>query len=367
MVKILKIWIYRFYRVFLFSKGSVKIYKKGKNKSRITIIKDLLGWMLREKYFNEMYYALGLNLVGTKQDTYIGKNEFFSCKIEVEKYLKKKANCEKFSYDIITKDKFYANSILKANNINCVENIALLTNNNIIFNNGKSDYLGAILEFENTFFIKNTVLEAGDGVLHCVVSNNNIIVNGQRLTLEELKNKLGEAKWVVQLACTSHPEIQIINNSALNTTRIVTILYGSEPVYLTGFQSFATNNETTDSWGKGSIYVGIDVQNNSLKKHGYFHPGVGAKSIVDKHPDSGIVFEGYKISLLRDAVYLCIKAHKIFYFNFVIGWDVAITDNGPVILEANENPGMHAVQCVDGGLRYKIKNYYDKCFTQNKS
>jgi hypothetical protein len=42
-------------------------------------------------------------------------------------------------------------------------------------------------------------------------------------------------------------------------------------------------------------------------------------------------------------------------FNFVIGWDVAITDEGPMIVEANEKPGMNVVQCLDGGLRRRIE------------
>ena len=40
---------------------------------------------------------------------------------------------------------------------------------------------------------------------------------------------------------------------------------------------------------------------------------------------SGLKFEGLR-SLLKRAVQLCIKAHKLLYNNFIIGWDVVITD-----------------------------------------
>jgi len=140
----------------------------------------------------------------------------------------------------------------------------------------------------------------------------------------------------------------------LNTTRIVTIMNGTEPEYLSGFQAFATNDSTNDSWNTGSVYVGIDPENNCLKEFGYYSLHVKNKSLCTSHPDSGIVFKGYKIPFLKEAVELCLKAHQLLYFNFVIGWDVAITDKGPVIVEANEKPGMNAVQCVDGGLKRKI-------------
>ena len=40
----------------------------------------------------------------------------------------------------------------------------------------------------------------------------------------------------------------------------------------------------------------------------------------------------------------------------IIGQYIAITDDGPIIVEANVKPGMNAVQCVDGGLMHKFKN-----------
>jgi hypothetical protein len=130
---------------------------------------------------------------------------------------------------------------------------------------------------------------------------------------------------------------------------------GEKPVYLAGFQSFATNKATTDSWSKGSVYVGIDNESLCLKEFGYYNLDVRDKSLVLEHPDSRIAFKGYTVPFLKDAIDLCLKAHNLFYFHFVIGWDVAITNKGPVIVEANEKPGMNAVQCIDGGLHVAVK------------
>ena len=96
---------------------------------------------------------------------------------------------------------------------------------------------------------------------------------------------------------------------------------------------------------------------NLLVGHGLTSPSDNRGSLLRSHPDSGIIFDGYPLPFLKDAVDLCIKAHRLFYFNYIIGWDVAITDNGPLIVEANEKPGMNVAQALDGGLRKKILRY----------
>ncbi|HNX00779.1 MAG TPA: sugar-transfer associated ATP-grasp domain-containing protein, partial [Candidatus Cloacimonadota bacterium] len=94
-----------------------------------------------------------------------------------------------------------------------------------------------------------------------------------------------------------------------------------------------------------------------LKKYGYYNLSIPDKSIALEHPDSHIPFEGYSIPYMKDAIELCTKAHRLLFFNFLVGWDVAITDEGPIIVEANEKPGMNIVQAMDGGLKAKISQY----------
>jgi hypothetical protein len=178
------------------------------------------------------------------------------------------------------------------------------------------------------------------------------------LDINELCKRLEGSKWVLQKRIKSHETIRKMNATALNTSRIVTILNGKDPEYLTGFQSFATGDTEIDSWGEGSVYVGFNYRKSVLTGLGFYHPTVAKYARAKAHPDSGINFDGYFIPYLNESVELCLKAHRLLYNNFIIGWDIVITDEGPLILEANEKPGMNAVQCIDGGLRYKIMECY---------
>lgn len=314
----------------------------------------MLTWQFKEGEFNALYYAMGLDLIGRNPSEYIGRRNLLKIKYRNESNLLHRAGSQTVNYDVVTKDKFYANSILSANGIPVIETLALISESHLIYPNREVADINTIAEFTSPFFVKSLILEAGEGNYVCQKVNNQIKVNGELKNMVEFVKFLGNGKWVIQKKYSSHSSLQRINSSALNTTRIVTVMSPGGPVYLCGFQGFATGGATSDSWQHGSIYVGIDVENTCLK-------GVGITSVQDKregtmtkHPDSGILFKGYKIPYLKEAITLCIEAHRLFYFSFIIGWDVAITDDGPLILEANERPGMNVAQALDGGMKKRI-------------
>lgn len=352
----IKKWLYNLYLLYLFSSKSRKRYFMGAEKSSFRIAVDLIYWMIKERSFNSMYFAFGLNLKNTTASDFIGPKEFLRYKSGVEKHLKKLSGCEELNYDVVTKDKFYSAAIFNANHLNTAKSLALIHNLKMIsLETGNPEPLDSIFKFDLPIFIKNTVLEYNEGILKCEQIGGNLIVNGRNITRSEFFGMLSNRQWIVQKIYRSHPQIAKINDSALNSTRIVTMLNAiREPEYLAGFQAFAVDSELSDSWGKGAIYVGIDPGQNRLKKWGYYHPSIGSGTITDIHPGTGVVFQDYKIDELGNAVRLCIKAHQLLYNHFIIGWDIAITADGPMILEANEKPGMNAVQCTDGGLRIKI-------------
>lgn len=297
---------------------------------------------------------MGLNLAGLVQSDYIGRRSILKIKKKVEKKLRQRAGCEDLIYDVITKDKFYSNSVFNANGLPCIENLALISCSGLIYPNGKKEEIDSILKLTFPFFIKNITLEAGEGTYSCKNVNGNIEVNGEVKDLRKFLGILGNKKWVIQRKYISNTILLEVNSSALNTTRIVTILNHQEPEFLCGFQGFATGNATADSWSHGSVYVGIDLENECLKETGITSVSDKREGQIIKHPDSGVVFKNYKIPFLKQAVDLCLRAHRVLYFNFIIGWDVAITDSGPLIVEANEKPGMNVAQALNGGMKQKI-------------
>lgn len=353
----LKQLLYDQYLTFQYISGKTKKYHLGKRKSKLQIFRDLLTWQIREHEFNRMYYSMGLHLSGSIQKEYIGRSSFLKIKNKAERKLRQRAGCENLIYDVITKDKFYSNSIFDANRLPCIENLALLSCSGLIYPNGKKEEIDSILKIKFPFYIKNITLEAGEGILYCKIVNNALQLKGENITLTDLCKILGNKKWIVQKEYVSHQSLKTINPTALNSTRIYTILNNTEPEFLCGYQGFATGNAKSDSWQHGSVFVGIDFKKETLKDFGLTSVSDKRKGLIIEHPDSHIKFKDYKIPFLKDAVEICIRAHRLLYFNFIIGWDVAITDSGPLVIEANEKPGMNVAQALNKGLRKTISSY----------
>jgi hypothetical protein len=342
------------YRCLRLLSGIGKKYFTQDTKSPLRRYLDAQKWFVSNGEYCVFYYAWGLNAKNAKLGEFISRKEVMRLKTVADDKLKQANALEGIDYGVITKDKFVAGSFLEANGIPCAKHHGIIVGGSYIATQAHTAQLEDLMRHEGELFFKSVAMEAGDGVVHAKLLDGAILADGLVRTWPEFLNKLGQGVWLVQSKLESHADLRRINGSALNTTRVVTIMGNSGPEYLNGFQAFATGNARTDSWSKGSVYVGIDVVNGCLKEYGIYHPDDSSKSITDRHPDSKIIFHGYQIPYLKEAVQLCISAHRLFYNSFVIGWDVAITDLGPVIIEANERPGMNAVQCLDGGCRKRM-------------
>lgn len=349
--------LYNIYKAFEFAFSSKnKTYYSGHEKKSIVKFLDQIEWLLSEHQYNNYYYLYGLNIKGSNQADYFGKRQFHKISQKHHKRIIKKYGLTE-NADILTKDKFYAASILKAQRVPVVENLGLISYGRLLLPNGSVFSSDQVFNhFSLPLLIKNTLLEYNEGIF--IIEKCNKLgyrVNSKETSFHEILNRINTGNWVVQKPEVSSNAIRKVNDSALNTTRLVTIIKNGRPDFIGGFQAFATKNQKTDSWGKGAIYVGFDPNNEKLKKKGFYHPGVNKEGIVYKHPDTDIIFAGYKIAGLRESVELCKRAHLFFYYSPIIGWDVAITDEGPKILEANEKPGMNALQAINSNIMTNIK------------
>jgi hypothetical protein len=62
------------------------------------------------------------------------------------------------------------------------------------------------------------------------------------------------------------------------------------------------------------------------------------------HPDTGEAIEGRVLPFWDEARRLAIRAHRAFADRVVIGWDIAILENGPILIEGNGNPDLDIIQ-----------------------
>ncbi len=72
-------------------------------------------------------------------------------------------------------------------------------------------------------------------------------------------------------------------------------------------------------------------------------------NVYDKHPLTKKKFSDVKIKGVKEAFEMCMEAAKKVSQIRYIGWDVAFTEHGPLIVEGNEYPGCGLLQF------YKLK------------
>ena len=237
---IIKKNLYDGYKILDYSLNPTYSNKSLASKSKFGICSELIKWYYKYSERNQMYFAWGLNERGKSLSDYMSRKEFLKIKFKAERHLLKINNISLLNYDVVTKDKFVANSFLSANNIQCIPHYGVVIRGEFIStDNSDIDNLELLLDKEEGLVFKNITLEFSEGFILYQKRDNDIFMNGKGNSLSELKKILGNGVWLVQKKITSHKALRMVNNSALNTTRIVTIRDKKGPIYLTGFQAFA--------------------------------------------------------------------------------------------------------------------------------
>lgn len=142
--------------------------------------------------------------------------------------------------------------------------------------------------------------------------------------------------FVVQEAIVQHEVLAQINESSVNTLRVVSLLMRDGTVKIcSSVLRIGRNGNKLDNWGTGGVSCGID-DDGRLKKYAYDRKG----NRVDKHPDNGYVFENTLIPNFSEVIKMVKKiAPTIPHFRLV-SWDIAVDNNGePVLVEMNSAYG----------------------------
>ena len=76
------------------------------------------------------------------------------------------------------------------------------------------------------------------------------------------------------------------------------------------------------------------------------------------HPISNMKIEGFQIPYWNEVRELCIRAASKYQDNKSIGWDVAIKQDGPILIEGNHDWGARVWQMPAGkGLKNILSKY----------
>lgn len=188
---------------------------------------------------------------------------------------------------------------------------------------------------------------------------DNELLNSDRL--EEIYNKISSKKYLFQETIIPHPLISGIYPYSVNSLRIHTCIYMDGKInVISAYMKFGYNRDYVESGSKGTIYTSVDMNTGSLGPFARKNFDWGG-DIYIHHPDNGVKFSGFIVPHFEAAKDMA-KAAAAFLPLKLVGWDIAITQEGPILLEGNHNFGFWGAQIADGGYKKNqaFRTFYEE-------
>ncbi len=184
-------------------------------------------------------------------------------------------------------------------------------------------------------------LDAATGIL--------TMVDGSKVALDQIVADVTthyQAGYLLQKRLIPHAAIRTICGQRLATVRIVTINPKSGPeIIRAAWKIPAGANAADNFWRSGNLLGTVDIETGRIAR---VIRGKGIdQELVECHPDSGTRMVDFELPMWAEAKKLALQGMKVFKSMGMIGWDIAITDQGPVIVEPNESPDHVLPQLAD--------------------
>lgn len=325
-------------------------YKKSKRKirSEIDICKKFWGCYPLH-YFRYDLYKIDKKLTKEELINYIP--EFVFYKLFLSYY-------DGDKYSILLNDKNIMEQLFRSVDIKQPYVICKLINGKIYSSDLKEKNFDEInLELKEKLykkiFIKPVDGEGGHGIIIFHLNENNEYENYGHVQFNEtfLSNLGKDNDYIIQKGIAQHESITKIYPNSVNTFRIATENIKGKCRVVCSVLRIGKQGNEVDNASQNGIVLGIDHNTGKCKDYAVTEEG----EFFYKHPDTNFVYENYKFdnwdSIKNFAIECASKLPKFTY----LGWDIALTEKGPIAIEANLGFGIDLYQIALGGLREAFK------------
>lgn len=229
-----------------------------------------------------------------------------------------------------------------------------------------SDITGVmrILKAKNvkTCVIKTTESSHGDNVwvLRDIVYKDQDAImtrfDGKELLLSSV---LGQEALIFESLVYQTSQFASFNESSVNTVRFMTTLWpdGSARIIATFIKIGRAGRCVDNAGGGGNVDVCVDIETGEVK-YAIQYDGWRNIKEIDCHPDSGNQLNGVIIEnwdAIKEEVK---KFQQAFPYCKAAGWDIAITNEGPMVIEINDFWDRTGQYFIRRGWRNEIRDCY---------
>ena len=123
---------------------------------------------------------------------------------------------------------------------------------------------------------------------------------------------------------------------SVNTLRLVTMRgEGREPEIVFSCIRIGNNGRRVDNLNSGGMACIVDLEKGIISTDGADKDGL----LYTEHPTTGVTLKGTPLAYTKESEALVKEAARRLPELGYVGWDVAVTEHGPILIEANHFPG----------------------------
>jgi archaellum component FlaF (FlaF/FlaG flagellin family) len=154
--------------------------------------------------------------------------------------------------------------------------------------------------------------------------------------LLDLYNRLkNNGQTLCEEVIVQHEGLSSIYSGSVNTIRTVTILNRGEAHVVAAYLRIGNAGRVVDNFNNGGMVVPVDATTGRVSVPAADKAG----HVYDVHPVSGAPIVGAQIPLWPECLALVKSAAQVMPMVRYVGWDIAVTPNGPILVEGNQFPG----------------------------
>lgn len=336
----------------------VSFYPEEKRKTSVQVLLDQFLYILKYGEVDDRYFINGMDRKHFPAKDDILPHAVFK-KVR-DRLNRRPAIVEGYNYVMALKDKFYFNQFLTSIGFP-TPTLRLLIDGNRMFVPGIRGWqpLAMILELTIDGCLKDLGGAFGKGVFSLKVENGRLYLDNQEIDLVSFQDYCGKGRLIVQDRVIQHPRMSVLNSSSVNTLRIVTVCQNKKMEVFGSFFRIGAVGSFTDNISRGGSLVEVDLKTGKLDKYGFITYPLTSSGKHETHPGTSIVYGGFEIPFCNEAVDISLQLHRFFYHIHSIGWDIAITETGPCIVEGNDSWGL-PLQGLTRGFKTDFERMFNK-------
>lgn len=150
-----------------------------------------------------------------------------------------------------------------------------------------------------------------------------------------IESRKKSKQYLLESYFEQHPLMKSLHPSSVNTVRVITFFDGETVHIMETVLKIGNNGSHLDNFGAGGMYTVLSDEGTVI--YPAFDKHANAYSV---HPLSGAQLIGFQIPLFDKIVETLDRAARVVPEIQYVGWDVAIGEEEPALIEGNFNTGV---------------------------